>query len=128
MRPFEQAWNLLKGMNPLDDPRIQAHRHIPSTLRIAEGEGEHGAAYGSSGAARGKYDRDTVYEQQATRLARPPPRDHSMGHLAGGVSNRPPTDLTHKRRFEQVGSLPTVFQQVGEDTIDNSPPPEDRIE
>ena len=128
MQPFDCAWNLLKGMNPLDDPRIRTHSRTPSTLLVAEGEGERGAAYGSSGAARGKYDRDTVYEQQATRLARPPPRDHPMGHLAGGVDQQPPADLTHKRRFKQVDASPTVFQHVGEDVIDNSPPPEDRIE
>tara|TARA_Y100001938_G_scaffold150775_1_gene243352 strand:- start:2483 stop:2758 length:276 start_codon:yes stop_codon:yes gene_type:complete len=91
---------------------------MPSTLRIAEGEGERGAAYGSPGAARGKYGRDTVYEQQATRLARPPPRNHPMGHLAGGANQQPPADLTHKRRFKQVGASPTVFQHVGEDKVE----------
>lgn len=128
MQPFDRAWNLLKGMNPLDDPRIRAHSRRPSTLYIAEGEGEHGAAYGSPGARKGKYKRDTVYEQQATRLARPPPRDHPMGHLASGANQQPPADLTHKRRFKQVDVFPTVFQHVDEDVIDDSPPPGDIIE
>lgn len=96
----------MKGMNPMDDPRIQAHRHIPATVSAVNTT--------RSRVRRGMKPGDIVYQQQVKRERRPsagPPK-------YGGYQTNAP--LTQTRRFKHTGreGPANVLTQLGEDKFE----------
>ena len=97
MNPMNEAWMLLKGMNPMDDPRIRAHRSPNPVYRDAAFQ------------AREPFDpNNVIVDQEVTRMGRPAP----------DLSN-PELDLRHRRSYgipngHSVGEISLLSDEVEE--------------
>tara|TARA_R100000458_G_C8254341_1_gene230693 strand:+ start:1081 stop:1419 length:339 start_codon:yes stop_codon:yes gene_type:complete len=95
MRPLDAAWKVLKGMNPMDDPRIRAHRSPNPVHRDAAFQ------------AREPFDpNNVIVDQEVTRMGRPAP----------DLGNRE-LDLRQRRSYgvpEGPGSMPLLSDEVEE--------------
>ena len=95
MGAFEQAWKLLKSMNPMNDPRIRAH--------ISPNPVHRDAAF----QARKPFDpNNIIVDQEVTRMGRPAP-DSSNREL----------DLRHRRSYgipQGPGTMPLLSEEVEE--------------
>ena len=82
MSAFNHAWSVIKGMNPMDDPRIRVHMSPNPVYRDAAFQ------------AREPFDPDNVIvDQEVTRMGRPAPD-----------LRNPELDLRHRRRETEIGS------------------------
>lgn len=92
MSAFNHAWSVIKGMNPMDDPRIR--RHIgPNDV--------HGFA---SFKAREPFDpNNVIVDQEVTRMGRPAP----------DLRNRE-LDIRHRRSYgvPETGELPLLSDEL----------------
>ena len=104
--PFFQAWNLLKGMYPMDDPRIQGHLSPANRVGLNSFKGTYeGDEINSEGQATGQYN-DVVVDQEVTQMGRPGLSPSSFGN-----------DINHRRRYRlprgsDAGSMKRIRNEV----------------
>ena len=95
MSAFEQAWLLLKSMNPMDDPRIRAHINPNPVHRD------------SAFQVRKPFDpNNIIVDQEVTRMGRPAPD-----------SDNRELDLRQRRSYrisEGPGTMPLLSEEVEE--------------
>ena len=99
MSAFEQAWQLLKIMKPMDDPRIRGHLSPANSVGVDSFKThlEEGQTFDPN---------NIIVDQEVTRMGRPAP-DSGNREL----------DLRHRRSYgipKVSGTMPLLSEEVEE--------------